>query len=288
MSRPALVLPAIVLGVALLPATSSAAPTSRTVTSGAVSATVTATGDAEQPGVRLVVTRAGATLFDGRPGVPDPDPDSIACGNDDSRCTVILGPQREDALIVRDINGDGEPEVIVDQYTGGAHCCSEATVLFLDAAGTGYGQWSRNFGDSGYRLVTRGSNVLFRTGDERFNALYASHADSAVPIELLRWTGGDQWRLVTGDHRADVRQDLRVQRRTLDRALRTRGADRRGVAAAWAAWAADAYRLGQRRSALRQLRRWAAAGRMGGFAGPRGARFVRDLDRRLLKWEYRP
>lgn len=285
MSRPALVLPAIVLGVALLPATSFAAPASRTVTSGAVSATATATGDAEQPGVRLVVTRGGATLFDGKPGVPDPDPDSTACGNDDSRCTIIGWPQRNDPLMVRDLNGDGEPEVIVDQYTGGAHCCSEATVLFLDAAGTGYGQWSRNFGDSGYRLVARGSNLLFRTGDERFNALYASHADSAMPIELVQWTGGDQWQLVTSDYRGDLRRDLRVQRRMLNRTLRVQGFDRRGFAAAWAA---DAYRLGQRRSALRQLRRWAAAGRMDGFAGPRGARFVRDLDRRLLKWEYRP
>ena len=35
-------------------------------------------------------------------------------------------------LTVRDLDGDGEPEVLVDLYTGGAHCCFYTVILRFD------------------------------------------------------------------------------------------------------------------------------------------------------------
>src|SRR5207249_2117197 len=37
-----------------------------------------------------------------------------------------------DAAWCKDVTGDGMPELMIEEYTGGAHCCSEGTLLSLD------------------------------------------------------------------------------------------------------------------------------------------------------------
>src|SRR5262249_23604484 len=44
-------------------------------------------------------------------------------GDCDSPYCAPAGFGNIDAVHVQDLDGDGEPEVIVDLYTGGAHCC---------------------------------------------------------------------------------------------------------------------------------------------------------------------
>ncbi|WP_320671003.1 hypothetical protein [Patulibacter defluvii] len=281
-----------------LPATAGAAPKSitRTVTSGAVAATATSVGgsfDGSGAGVQLKIARNGATLFDGVPA-------GRGCVYEGkSSCTLLGWEEDSSAVVVRDLDGDAEPEVVVDQYTGGAHCCVVTTVLSLKPDASGYRQSPKEFRDEGYRLVQRpnpdgGAAVpVFASGDIRFIDLYTSHAASSAPVQLWRWTGQAGWIDVTDSYPADVRADQKRQRKLLDRIVRGREYESRGVAAAWAA---DGYRLGQRRSVRRTLDRMAARGQLAAsFSQQRSAAvrrsqsraFVRGLDHRLTRWGYK-
>ena len=44
------------------------------------------------------------------------------------------GAQRK-SVYSRDLTGDGKPDVIIGQYSGGAHCCTTVTLVELDAEG---------------------------------------------------------------------------------------------------------------------------------------------------------
>ncbi len=70
---------------------------------------------------RLVVARGGATLFDASP---------IADGRTSLESAASSPRASAHApLQVVDLDGDGEPEVLVDAYTGGAHCCALTEIL---------------------------------------------------------------------------------------------------------------------------------------------------------------
>src|SRR4051812_22580991 len=99
-------------------------PHTETQTSGAVTATLTYTLKRfnAASNVRLAITRGGvpATVADGG---------SIGAGCQFCRGAAPIGGLSEggepvSSLTLADLTGDGDPEVIVDLFTGGAHCCS--------------------------------------------------------------------------------------------------------------------------------------------------------------------
>jgi hypothetical protein len=149
---------------ALIPATAAQAagtPKTETATSGAVAATFTYTdaGEGRWTGLRIQVTRNGAVAFDGAPAVDGCEQPYCAPGD----------PFTADGSIhVADLDGDAEPEVLVDFYTGGAHCCLIAEVLRW--TGSGYATVVRDFADFGYTIAAPagpGQPATFVTGDAR-------------------------------------------------------------------------------------------------------------------------
>ena len=73
--------------------------------------------------------------------------DRIACkGCSVSGISTIMGQP----LRIIDLDGDGEPEVLVDLYTGGAHCCW--ATLFLRWDGHTYRSMQHLWGDPSYDL----------------------------------------------------------------------------------------------------------------------------------------
>jgi len=266
-----------------------AAPITRTVSGGGL--VVTATGEAGAPGnlggeVRIAIDRAGARLFEAPVHAPGCEVEGTGT------CWLPGWDEGADAVRIRDLDGDGEPEVLVDQDTGGAHCCLGVTVLGLtrDALGapSGYRATSRGFASSGYVLRTIDGAAILASGDVRFEDRWTAHVLSAVPLRLWRFSAATgRFVDVTAEHPDRIRSDRRALRRTLDRVLRDR-ADARGSAAAWAA---DSYRLGLRDRALRTLRRWAdrrvLLPREGGRRSAAANRaFVRGLDRLLRRLGY--
>lgn len=173
--------------------------------------------------LRLRVERAGVVTFD-RVLVED-------CG---PFCSA-------DRLVLRDLDRDGVAEVVARVFTGGASCCVAGTIV----TGTG-AVLRRDFGRTGVRVADDGDLV---TADRRLDGAFASTAGSATPVLVLRLRGG---RLVDVTDAARARRDAERLWRAWRRVPR---ADRRFAAGVLAAWAADRYRLGARRSALRVLRR---------------------------------
>jgi hypothetical protein len=222
----------------------------------------------------LTITRNGETLLDDEPTSKD--------------CFEVCFPgggTNRESVHVRDLDGDGEPEVLVDLYSGGAHCCVIGRVYAYNGV-NGYRQTTRNFADPGYRLVDVDADGIpeLISADARFAYRFTSFAGSIFPVRIWSYYDGTFFD-VTDEHpdriRADVRRSWKLYRRALRKDWEPRGAI--------AAWAANKYRLGQRKSALRVMRRLARRHQLPGYSGL-GKRsqtaFVSDLDGFLRRLGY--
>jgi hypothetical protein len=177
-------------------------------------------------------------------------------------------------LKVADLDGDGDPEVLVDTFSGGAHCCLTLRVLTWD--GTGYAPTDIDYRDVSYRLDDAdGDGRPELVGqDPRFAAAFTAFAASAFPPQVLRVDHGKVTdvtrafpKLVRADA-ADRLKDLRKARR---------GDDVRGLLAAYVA---DEYLLRKGSTGVREIDRQRRKGRV-------SAGFKALLLKRLKSWHYR-
>ncbi len=205
------------------------------------------------------------------------------CGSSD--CVLAPSGRRQDALQLVDLDADGEPEVLVDGFTGGAHCCAVTEVEgWVGGQQQSYFTRTVRWGNGGYDLrdLDGDRRLEVVSSDDRFSDAYTSHAASATPVQVLRYVGAGQGlRPVTRRFPAVVRRDLRRQRSTLRRAQRQRY-DARGIVAAIVA---DLYLLRRPRDARATL---VARTRSGDLGSARSARaYRRALLRDLHRWKYR-
>lgn len=232
------------LAATVLPAAATAAEAgTATASAGIVSAT--ATWKAAEIGVsepRLTIVRGGVTLFDGSPMAQS---ESCATG---TFCRIASSGRRASALQVRDLDGDGEPEVLLDAFTGGAHCCAVTEVFRF--SGSGYVGQELTWGDFGYgiRDLDGDGRPEFVAVDPVFAYEFTAFAFSRFPVLILDWSAGTVTP-VTKRFPARVRLDAAAQRSTI-RSLRRQRFDLRGVIAAYVA---DLYLLGQPHAAIRYL-----------------------------------
>ena len=186
---------------------------------------------------------------------------------------------------VRNLDRDGPPEVTVDIYTGGAHCCTN-TVAF-DRRGEDYRIFNHNWLDSGYRLRDRNDDGIpeFRSSDAKFGYLYDCFACSFFPVQVVAFRRG--FDDVTSDFPALVRRQARDLR---DAYRERKGKD--NVRAILAAYVADRCNLGSCESGFRLVENALEKGyldRQGktDLFKPYGTRYVRSLRRILDKFGYR-
>jgi hypothetical protein len=181
-----------------------------------------------------------------------------------------------------DLDADGEPEVLLDLYTGGAHCCFVSQVFSWDAATSTYRKAERNWGDPAYSLADLDHNgrVELKSADDRFAFTFAPYAFSGLPIQIWRYDHGT-FVDVTRRYRALIAADARKWLRQFDHwAGQGEG---RGFLAAWAA---DEERLGHGTLVARKLSRALRAGQLRG-GPPSAPRYVSDLKRFLRRHGYR-
>jgi hypothetical protein len=216
--------------------------------------------------LQIEIERSGEA-FGGSVDVPGCDP-AFSCGP-----TFSQAPVR-----VRDIDGNGEPDVVLNLYSGGAHCCFIGVVYRY--RGGDYRRSYRNFGNPGFRLqdLYGDGRREFVSADNRFAYRFASYASSGMPILVLRYAHG-RFINETRRHRRLVRKDAHYWWKQFRSSLRRYGkAEARGHLAAWAA---DRYLVRRRHRALRKMRTLARKGEVGG-----GLRFIRRLDRFLRSHGY--
>ena len=218
-------------------------------------------------GLHLRISRRGTTLFDAPPRRVHP----CACPND--------GPVVGGAVRVRDLDRDGEPEVLVDFYSGGAHCCYYTDVYRYVARSRTYRPTVGYWGDLSPKLGDLGGDGQpeFRTGDDRFAYAFAAFAASAFPIRILRF---DHGRFVDVTRRFPklVRPDA-AELFALYRSERRRADG--DVGGILPAWLADQYLLGRGPSGWPVLERAVRRGELRPWETPRTyLRRVRSFLRR--------
>jgi hypothetical protein len=158
---------------------------------------------------RVKITRAGVVLYDQPVGEP--------C---DQFCSPTESALTRKHVGLRDLNADGDPEAIVDLFTGGASCCVLVLAYGYDATANTY---RRAALDSGGGFVARdldSDGVIEMVGDDfRFRGLFTCGACGPRPVRIWHW-GLRRFEVVTTDFPGKIRQHARRMRRFYERVRR--------------------------------------------------------------------
>src|SRR4051812_17092379 len=143
-------------------------PVDETVTSGAISARL--------HGDTLTISRNGTVAFDR--AIP-----KVVCDG----CVL----QGADDIQVKDLDGDGDPEVIVTAFTGGMHCCSLMGIYGFN--GQAYDQLTQNWASAGFTLkdLDQDGRPEIISQDVRFEDLFTAHVVSFPPPAVFRYLHQD-------------------------------------------------------------------------------------------------
>ena len=252
--------------LALFAASASAAPQSLSASRGGVTATIS--GEAQEKDTESQVLRrmsaltvevtGGGTAFSGPLPACKPD-----CGDGDAFMSATVA--------VRDLDGDGSPEVLVDRFRDGDVCCSTSTTV-LDVLG---GAWRSlkplQFGSYVRLEDADGDDDVDLVGDDpRFFTRFAVRAlGTFLPLRVHRYEGDGRFVDVT----MALRPALRAQRTDFLSALK--GAPKGVTRAALPAIAAVDHLLGEHRKAGRRIGAAVRRGRISASLATRMRRFLK-------------
>ena len=268
--RPQLAAATVLLTVALAPA---AAAKTETVTRGNVTASLSyEQTDFGFRDVRMRVVRDGVQLVNQRgPGFR---PCTGGCD-----FWPRFAPVDKSSIFLRNLDGDPEPEVLGEFYTGGANCCPASRIYDFDPARSDYGRIDREWGTGahrGPRDLDRDGSAELESADARFRGLFGCNACTPQPIQVFQLLDGrlvDVTRRFPGLIRRDLRGLIDLYRRARKERLAARGV--------LAAVTAERYLLGRGPVARRGLAGALARGELRGFKGD-GLADGRAYVRRLL------
>jgi hypothetical protein len=181
--------------------------------------------------VRIKILRAGRKVLD--KAVPAP------CDG----CQVILARQAPNgrSLRLRQLDGDSEPEAIVDLFTGGAHCCFLSVIYGYSASADKYRHLTHDWHDPSYSLsnLDQKGAPEFSSADARFAYVFTAYAQSRFPIQIWHYKKGKMVD-VTRQFPKAVRKHASGLLAEYDKSHSDH--DMRGVVAAYVA---DQYLLGE-------------------------------------------
>ncbi len=261
-----------VLAVVLVAAPVAGA-TTETAHSGNVTATFSYRGGFQSGGfshLHLSIARSGHTVYDR--AVSSPKWCFRSC---------VPGMAENSSVHVVDLESTGDPDVVLDLYTGGAHCCYIEQVFTFDASARTYVKTERNFGNIAGVLEALGHNGRFEfvSADSRFDNAFTISAASGLPIQILTFRGG-KFDDVTRQYPDEITKDADKWWRLYEQNV----SDGRGFIAAWAA---DEYLLGDESKADNRLDEELHKGHLKGFSGyPSSRQFVADLKKFLRDHGY--
>jgi hypothetical protein len=264
-----------VTAVSLIAAPSAVA-TAQTASAGNVTATFTFQGKVPNfHGLQLTIARGGSVIYD-QPVVS-------------KFCETLCWPgpavaAARPAVEVVDLEHTGEPDVVLDLYSGVAHCCTVVQIFSFDAAASTYVTTERVFGDPDAKVVDlrHDGHFEFLSADDSFAYEFTDFAGSGLPIEILTFANG-QFTDITRSYPALVAKDAAFWLKAFKGMAREHYPDSVGVIAAWAA---DQDLLGHAKLVNRYLHRQAAAGHLNTPEGAGGTRFIAKLQKFLRRRGY--
>jgi hypothetical protein len=210
---------AVLTAVALcVPAAALASGESRAVVTASVSV---AGGRAGSGSLVLSITRNGRAVYSR----------AVNAAGCRRPCSDVAVPPGKSVLHVVDLDADGEPEVVLGLFTGGANCCFIDQVFAFHPGAHAYVKSEHNFLNAGAGLATLNGRRVFRSGDSRVTeAGFTDTADSGTPIQIWRF-GHGRFTDVTRSYPALIRADAAKWLRLFDHHL----SNGLGLIAAWAA-----------------------------------------------------
>jgi hypothetical protein len=180
----------------------------------------------------------------------------------------------------RELDGGGQPELLLSLFTGGAHCCFIQQVFDLVKSPPRKTEF--DFGDGGATIETVDGKTIFRAADDSFDYAFTDYADSASPIQIWGYSA-DRFHNLTRSFPKLIASDAASWWKWYRSRVKSKS-DERGVLGAWAA---DEALLGHAAQAEQTLLQVAFAGRLDwGFGGAKGSSYVRQLWRFLSKQGY--
>jgi len=224
---------------------------------------------------RLRITRAGHLAY-------DQPVHSQFCG---STCW----PGASGSLHVLDLEHNGRPDVVLDLFSGGAHCCFIEQVFSYDSHRHTYVKTERNFWDPGATIVDLGHNgrYEFRSADDSFAYEFTAFAASGMPIQIFTFSN-HRFHNVTRHYPALIARDAAAWMAAFQQQAHSGYQATTGIVAAWAA---DEDMLGHSAQVSAFLSAQARAGHLNSGTGgvlPSGSRYVRALQKFLHKHGYAP
>ena len=101
---------------------------------------------------------------------------------------VIAGARK--VVHIVHLQQDGFPSVVLDLYSGGAHCCAIEQVYSFRPNSAIIQETEHNFGDPGVRLVKLGAggSIDLLSADDVFAYAFTDFAASGLPIEILSFS----------------------------------------------------------------------------------------------------
>jgi hypothetical protein len=247
----------------------------RTETASAGSVTATFAFQGKVPnfhGLHLTISRAGTVVYN-QPVV------SKFC---DKLCWPGPAVTRRASVQAVDLEGTGDPDIVLDLYSGGAHCCTVVQIFSFNP--TAYVKTERVFGDPDAKLVDLGhtGHFEFLTADDSFAYRFTDFAASGLPIQILTFANR-HFTDVTRSYPALVAKDAALWLRAFKAQAKQHFPDSVGVIAAWAA---DEDLLGHAKLVSRFLHAQAVAGHLNAPFESGGTRFVAKLQKFLRRRGY--
>jgi hypothetical protein len=247
---------------------------SKTAKLGTVSATLTykkVKGYAEYKDTHLTIANSGATVYN--------EPvKALLCG-------TLCGPLTYDKpLEVLNLDGSAAPDVLVQLYSGGAHCCQIDQVFAYDPGTQTYSMGQYDFGNFGAGLITNGGVQLFRSANNAFAYAFTDFAASGAPIQLFT-VSGTKFVDVTRQYPKLIASDAKVWMKAFTSQASSKYIDTTGIVAAWAA---DQDMLGNSAKVSTFLNKQAAAHHLNTplQGNPTNKRYVTSLQKFLRKQGY--
>jgi hypothetical protein len=277
----------LALAVLLLAAgPASAKSKTETVTNGQVTAALSYDYKQSSDGVydfanlKVAIDRAGVRMVDKTLG-----PECGGC----SPWPASGGAADATSVVVRDLDGDGEPEVLVDLFSGGANCCFYTESWRFDEVRNVYVEkLFRPGGSFPYTLkdLNGDGGPEFKSYDYRFAYKYGSNADTPRPLRIFDWDGGKLIDVTLAYPKLAASEAAEYYRGYL-KYRKSKDVNVRGLLAAYLA---DSYRANNGRVAWRRVvaayRRGDVDKKFDGDAGPHGSAYLKSLRSFLKKLGY--
>lgn len=166
--------------------------------------------------------------------------------------TKEVGYCRLSDLQVWDLDKDNEPEIILDIFSGGAHCCTSSLIYRYDTTTQKYTAIVHFWGNGRrYRIedADRDGTSEFIARDDRFAYKFASYAGSYYPLQIWQYRRGKmidvtrRYPQQVKNHATQLWQEYIKNKESSE-----------GSQATLAAYLADKYSLGEGEDGWRRVR----------------------------------